>query len=209
MNCCYFDVSPLRDGPLFEKGLRELIWDDRAEKINTLRQDKDKRLCLGAGLLAADMLRQAGAADLRLGVSEQGKPYLKGCPGIHFSISHDGEIAVCAVAEVPVGIDIQQKTHFEPAAARIAFCDAERCYAGSFPDRDAAYTRLWARKESYVKLLGTGFINDPDKYNAVPGGDAEQGVHFSEHRIGEYFISICCAESFTADMREWKFEGKD
>ena len=52
---------------------------------------------------------EEGAAQLErmLTKGENGKPYLHGYPEIHFNISHSGAYAVCALAGIPVGIDIQ------------------------------------------------------------------------------------------------------
>ena len=99
LKCCYYDVSHLEDPQIFAAALHQLSWKGRAEKVNRYRFEKDKRLCLGAGLLAQHMLEQAGVSDPVFSVNEFGKPVLSDRSDIHFNISHDGTLAVCVVCD--------------------------------------------------------------------------------------------------------------
>ena len=45
---------------------------------------------------------------IQFGYNNYQKPYLKDYPDIHFNGSHSGEYLVCALSDVPVGIDIQK-----------------------------------------------------------------------------------------------------
>ena len=101
--CWYCDVRPLSDPELFAAGLSGLPWEERREKVSRFLFEKDRRLCLGAGMLLAHALREAGAADLRLSTMPEGKPVLADRPDIHFNLSHSGTLAVCAVSGLPVG----------------------------------------------------------------------------------------------------------
>ena len=100
--CYYYDVSALSSAERFEQALASLPWEERREKILRYRFEKDRRLSLGAGLLAAYALREAGAEDLALQTGEYGKPELLFYPNIRFNLSHSGTLAVCAVSDRPV-----------------------------------------------------------------------------------------------------------
>lgn len=66
ITCWVCDVRPLSDPALFSQGMSLLPWEERRVQVMRFRFDKDRRLCLGAGLLLAHALRHAGATDLSL-----------------------------------------------------------------------------------------------------------------------------------------------
>jgi 4'-phosphopantetheinyl transferase len=83
--------------------------------------------------------------------------------GLHFSLSHSGGQALLAIASTPVGVDIealpdasmcQQLTALlhprEQASILSAPTEAQR----------TLFTRLWCRKEAYLKGLGVGLEHD-------------------------------------------------
>ncbi|MER7848012.1 4'-phosphopantetheinyl transferase superfamily protein [Kitasatospora sp. NPDC096077] len=75
-------------------------------------------------------------------------------PGLHFNLSHSGELALLAVAPRPVGVDVELvrsgrdvdrlSRRFFPAPER------ELVARGGRP----AFARLWTRKEACVKAVG-------------------------------------------------------
>ncbi|HEX4454970.1 MAG TPA: 4'-phosphopantetheinyl transferase superfamily protein [Kofleriaceae bacterium] len=77
-----------------------------------------------------------------------GKPQLVG-GAIHFNLSHSGELAVVAVSDAPVGIDVeQQRAIADPAAF------ARRFQFDTTDQRELM--RLWCRKEAWLKARGIG-----------------------------------------------------
>ncbi|MEU8774116.1 4'-phosphopantetheinyl transferase superfamily protein [Streptomyces sp. NPDC048606] len=105
-----------------------------------------------------------------------GRPALAGATGPHFSLSHTGGMVLIAVAGRPVGADVEGL----PAPDRVAgvveaLHPAERAAVGAAPPalRPAVFARLWARKEAYLKGLGTGLGRGPDlDYLGDPGPGA-------------------------------------
>lgn len=95
---------------------------------------------------------------LAVSVAEGGKPYLVNEAGIHFSLSHSGGWAVCALSDHPVGVDIERR---EPGRRDIAsrfFHKDEVSYLNSLlpTAREDAFYTLWTMKESFVKATGRG-----------------------------------------------------
>jgi len=92
-----------------------------------------------------------------------GKPYIEG--GVHFNISHSHEYAVCAVADVPVGIDIEL---IRPVSDKLI-----KRFLNDCPPDEAI--REWTHRESFGKLTGEGLNNKSDiphvfrEYNDIPG----------------------------------------
>lgn len=94
-----------------------------------------------------------------LGYNPHGKPYLKKRTDIHFNISHSGEYIVWAVANQPLGIDIERFTTARMQVVQRYFSSDECRKLESTPQgelRDKLFTRLWAAKESYLKFTGKG-----------------------------------------------------
>lgn len=46
--------------------------------------------------------------QIRFGIGSHGKPYVIGYEQVHFNISHSDNICICAVDDMPIGIDIQK-----------------------------------------------------------------------------------------------------
>ncbi len=71
-------------------------------------EDRDQELV--AGGLLVDILAETfpGLADPEIVVDPSGKPSLCDFPGVHFSISHTDGLVMCAVADHPVGCDVER-----------------------------------------------------------------------------------------------------
>jgi len=138
-----------------------LLPQERREKALRHRRIIDQCTSAAAYLLLLYALRETfGLVNPRLALSAQGKPYLPDHPQVHFNISHCPKGCVCAVADEPVGVDIQD---IRPFSWRLA----ERCCAANelealrgAQDPALAFTRMWAMKESFVKMTGEGLRYD-------------------------------------------------
>ena len=107
-----------------------------------------------------------------------GKPFLTGHSGVHFSVSHSAGKAMISIASVPIGIDIE---HID---GRLNFLQIAKCVfsppelealARSKPaERVRAFFSIWTRKEAYLKATGDGFSSRPELISVVsPGGWVE------------------------------------
>ncbi|MBO0769684.1 MAG: 4'-phosphopantetheinyl transferase superfamily protein [Solirubrobacterales bacterium] len=85
-----------------------------------------------------------------------GKPVVE---GLHFNVSHSGELALVAVCEdAPVGVDLEAARTVrrgERIAQRLC-SPRELEYLTAAPDFDSAFLRLWVRKEAVAKADGGG-----------------------------------------------------
>ena len=203
--CWYYEVSQLADPGLFERGMAALAWENRREQVMRFRFEKDRQLHLGAGLLLAFALRRAGASDLTLRVQEYGKPALADRPDIHFNLSHSGSLAVCAVSEYPVGVDVEKLRSADRGVALRCFQPREQAWMERSADKGRAFTRLWTRKESYMKLLGVGLSRPLDSFSVLPGEPVENGAVFFEHDLDGHLICACTFSSAEAVFQEWRF----
>ncbi len=86
--------------------------------------------------------------------NEHGKPFLKNHP-IHFNLSHSHEYAILAIAESPIGVDIEKirdTLDVSKMAGRF-FCENEKNIIGN--DREKFF-EYWVRKEALMKAVGDG-----------------------------------------------------
>ncbi|MFJ3901131.1 4'-phosphopantetheinyl transferase family protein [Streptomyces sp. NPDC090025] len=97
-------------------------------------------------------------------------------PPLHFSLSHTRGRVLIATAPVPVGADVEARP--DPAAVpdlTTVLHPAERAElaAERDPFRQAlAFGRIWARKEAYLKGLGTGLGRAPHLDDVRPSAAA-------------------------------------
>lgn len=143
-----------------------------------------------------------------------GKPYFAGCENASLSISHAGSMVGCALVleedgktASPVGIDVQNVDLDRKRAERIAsryFSDGENLLLAPHAADDEAFchlfTRIWTRKEAYLKYRGVGMseISTADTTNhALPCAfaEAEQTVTvpLANGKTCEelYYITLC------------------
>ena len=203
--CWYFDVRPLSDSSLFSLGMSVLPWEERREQVMRFRFEKDRCLCLGAGLLLAYALRQAGVTDLKLCRLANGKPVLANAPNIHFNLSHSGTIAACAVSDRPVGVDVETLQDADPGVVAMCFQPIEQEWINNANDRRRAFTRLWTRKESYLKLLGTGLTCPSASFCVLPGMDVPDGNCYSEMEEMGHLICVCTQQNNDVAFKQKRF----
>ena len=82
--------------------------------------------------------------------NEYGKPYLKNNE-LYFSLSNSKCCSVCVISDKEIGVDIEHITIKDRVLKRI--CTEEEFKTIHNADD---FTRLWVKKESYVKYLGIG-----------------------------------------------------
>jgi 4'-phosphopantetheinyl transferase len=91
-------------------------------------------------------------------VSASGKPYLADRPDLHVSISHSGDWVACAVAGVPVGVDIERIDRRRATSELIeeVCSDEEQRLIRRLPPtrRESFFTELWTLKEAWLKRHG-------------------------------------------------------
>lgn len=103
-------------------------------------------------------------------IRERGKKPLADREGLHFSVSHSGGVWICAFAEQEVGCDLQERREnpkYKKLAARwFSENEAERTLT------ECDFCDIWARKEAYVKFLGTGIDENFRRFDSFSLRDA-------------------------------------
>ena len=191
--------DPLMDAARFER-LALAIPEARREKLAAFRHEGARCLSLAASLLLVRALSDEGLEAGEIALTEYGKPCLPQLPDFHFSLSHSGNMALCAVSDEEVGCDIELPRGYDPAIARRFFHPAEQEWLFSHPEAEqsGAFFRLWTCKESFVKALGLGLSLGLDSFAVIPGEPVQltQGVdprpwQLRSLRDGECFLALC------------------
>ncbi|MFG2112718.1 4'-phosphopantetheinyl transferase family protein [Streptomyces sp. NPDC048718] len=147
------------------------------ERAAAFRRPVDRHLYTVAHLALRTLLAGllgARPADLVFGRepcpccgAPHGRPVLAtpGPPPLHFSLSHTPGLVLVATAPVPVGADVEHRPAPESVRDLVSVLHPrERAEIEGEPEgepRAAALGRIWARKEAYLKGLGTGLGRDP------------------------------------------------
>jgi 4'-phosphopantetheinyl transferase len=168
---CYA-VDLDRDARVVEELWPLLDARERAQ-ADVRRDDARRRYVVAHGELRRVLAPHAGVAPAAIaytylcgvcGSHEHGRPSLaldavRSAPP-SFSLSHSGDVAVVAVADEPIGADVERvrPRRYLDAVARRVLRDDEFARWAALPetDRVVAFLRVWTAKEAYVKLLGVG-----------------------------------------------------
>ncbi len=90
---------------------------------------------------------------------DRGRPEVAAA-GVDLSVSHSGDLVVAVVgAGLRVGVDVQRvEPRWDVAglSGRVLHERETRLVGGAPDDAAARFAEMWARKEAYVKLTGTG-----------------------------------------------------
>lgn len=119
---------------------------------------------------------------------KRGKPFFPAFPQYCFNLSHSGSLALCALSQRPVGVDIQViRSAWSPRLLERSCSPAERAWLSRRGDRPADFTALWACKESAAKESGYGLPYPPSRLEVpLPEEDAPfrpQSLYTLEGRL--------------------------
>lgn len=126
------------------------------------------------------------------GAGEYGKPYLKSTDEVHFSISHSGNMAMCAVDDQPVGADIEIIRPFQAGLEKRIMSEAENSVFAQDPHKIQLFYKIWTLKESYLKYTGQG-LGALGEITVIP---KVNGIE--SNAIGCRFSLIDCAPGYQA-----------
>jgi 4'-phosphopantetheinyl transferase len=120
------------------------------------------------------------AAGVCFHVDEFGKPELghkDTSSSFRFNLSHSRSIALLAVANGPVGVDVEEVRPIEPEVADAHFSARERSQLSELRGEAwlAGFYRCWTRKEAILKAEGVGLSHALDSFDVslLPDETAE------------------------------------
>lgn len=160
----------------------------RKEKIKKLKQEKDKKLSLGAELLLINVVKTyypKTVLPLEIETNQFGKPMIKGADNLHFNLAHSQDIAVCAISDKPLGVDTE---HISRVSKKIR----DRYFTENEKKLDFGY--IWTRKEAVVKAEGTGITVGLDKFDVSNDTATLNGRTYTlqtfKSEVSDHYISL-------------------
>jgi phosphopantetheinyl transferase len=146
-------------------------------------------------------------SEIKFETDAGGKPLISGNP-FFFNVSHSRNgFAFAVTRDAGVGIDLEEmnrKINFEPIIRRFFGC-REAAYIERKKQLSASrFFLLWTRKESLLKLLGTGLSEDlthievfsrvnfidRNSYSGLEKVHVPDNCYIYSARIGESYISV-------------------
>jgi len=199
------DISKLPD-PKDEPQLLAGLSQDRVRKIQKLEKELTRRQSMGAGLLVNKVLKRYGIKIDAMYLSIHGKPEID---NFYFNLSHSGDLVVCAVADSPVGCDVEQIKVAPERVAEHFFCENEKKYLRQFEGKyyDEAFFRIWTLKESYTKMTGEGMALSRGSYELMLNEQVRvlregkmQNCNFAEYEVEGYWIAVCSEDAEVSEI---------
>lgn len=143
----------------------------RRKKIQSLKKEEDRYRSLVAGFLLKDALKECGVdyENACFKEDEQGKPYMEGEDSIHFNLSHAENYVAVAVADHPIGVDVESISHLgkEPLTmvnrlSKRVLSETEKEVFQKIEEGEKVqeFCRIWTGKEAYTKWNGKGIRMD-------------------------------------------------
>lgn len=178
----------------------------RQEATENIKQNQNHKLSVAAGVLYARAIKNAGISpDTIVLENSHGKPYLRDYPDVHFSLSHSGDYAMCAISDSPIGCDIQKISDTRPQVARRFFTQAEQLYLQGSEDPQVEFTRIWTRKESYVKMKGLGISACPlTSFDVISDSSLPDAI-FYELDLPDHHATVCCTVPGEISWEQYDF----
>ena len=141
----------------FEESL-QLLTPERREYILHFKRPEDQKRSALAWLLLAYGLRKEYGIETVPGFQKaaSGKPFFSGENMPFFNLSHSGNFVGCALHNREIGLDIQKITNPRESLIRKVCTPNELDRLHTSAD----FCRIWAMKESTVKLTGEGITGN-------------------------------------------------
>jgi len=82
---------------------------------------------------------------------------------LHFSLSRSGGMVLIGIASVPIGVDIEMLAQPEivnSVGALLHAAERKEIFLAAPSKRSQVFTRIWTRKEAYLKGIGMGITDD-------------------------------------------------
>jgi 4'-phosphopantetheinyl transferase len=166
-----------------ESGAACLSADERTRSIQFIAPLERRRFILSRVVLRHVLARyhDAAAAQIPLAREPGGRPYVLGADRLFFSLSHSGDVAVIAVADVVVGVDVERMravAHAAEIARRIMHPETVALLQ-SLPQArlESAFLDAWTQREAHVKAVGGGLFRTPDVLPYDPDLPLDATVH--------------------------------
>ncbi|MBP3370583.1 MAG: 4'-phosphopantetheinyl transferase superfamily protein [Clostridia bacterium] len=180
--------------------------EDEKIRLRNIKNHTSLKNSLGSLLCLKKILDHLGfqseSYDLTIARDSNGKPYFLSLP-LHFSISHSQDLAIVALSDQSIGVDIEfidarrdinaiSERFFAPDE-HLAICES-KCPADDF-------FALWTKKEAFAKLSGKGLSSICSK-QSIFGAE----YTFKEYRLISGEDNACLTVCFKSNDLDFKID---
>lgn len=173
----------LDDAARVDERVGSYLSSDEQQRASAFVRPRDRwRFIVRRGLLRALVAGYVGCAPdlLQLRSGLHGKPELawpSGEPPVSFSCSHSHGLALYAITRGRrIGVDVEaiRSLPERDQVAQLCCSSRERAALRALPAElhDAALMNAWTRKEAYLKAIGVGLAQAPDRVEVSLGPGA-------------------------------------
>lgn len=196
---------------------------DEKSRANRFKfADDRRRYVVARGVLRHLLGREMGRSphQITFTYGQYGKPALD---GIHFNLSHSGELALCVLGyQRKVGIDIERLKPIKRLDGMMERClsTAELAQIQSIPvsEQLESFLQRWTCKEAYLKAIGSGLTQSmqtvevqlcPPQLVCVPH-DCPQGWHLDIVSLPESYVgALVTAGQAKTEICHWAHSPAD
>lgn len=187
--CVFDDMEQITEEEI--QHLLPLVSDERREEALRYKYLFGQFACLKSYVMLREMLEERGMAHpFRFERNEHGKPFLADFPEIHFNLSHCKSGIAVAVAEQPIGIDIESYREVSDSLVRYTMNEEEQRIIKESDDPIRIFTEYWTKKEAVFKLRGTGITHD---LHGLLNGDEVVETHVNPEKRYAYSVAFFSA----------------
>lgn len=159
------------------KNTYDILGTQEQKRVDRYKRDDDKKRSLLAHILLKKLMKKEYKSECELMYEENGCPHFIENE-LFVSLSHSSDVAFCAVAENPVGVDVEKIRDISFSLINRVCVDEEKDYvlAGFKHSADEKiisdenvkkrFFEIWTAKEAYFKMKGSG-ITDLKSVNTL------------------------------------------
>ncbi len=201
LKCYIVNSDELNDPVLFNEVIDTISFDRRTKALSYCFE-KDRKLSAVAGLFFRTVEVKY---NVRITIDEDDKPQTNRSD-VNFNVSHSGSMVVCAVSDVPVGIDVEAIGNNLDISKDVMMKEEYEIFM-SMDNREEVFCRMWTIKESYMKALGKGLSIPPNtfdiiKENGLRHDGFPNGLKVRELESPEgYCVSVCSSDVECDEMK--------
>ncbi|PTT39474.1 4-phosphopantetheinyl transferase [Chryseobacterium sp. HMWF028] len=179
----YTFISEEKHESLLDKYLPAFSQEAKQDILRYRRWQDAQLSLLGKVLLQYGLKAYYNISEVEMGTLPNKKPYLKDHQ-LHFNISHSKDLVVCAIAEYPLGIDIEFN---DPKVSYLDFkfqmTDKEFQEIHESEDKINGFFTYWTRKEAVIKAHGAGMMLPLDTFEVIKDKCMIEGERFFTREV--------------------------
>ena len=136
--------------------------EQRKEHVNKFALTRDRV----NGIMVYDLLKRGLAQEKGIIIppvfifGQYGKPFLRDYPEIFFSLSHCSKAVACVIGDKLVGVDIETIKPIDNSIINYTCNEEEKKEIMCSVCPEIEFTKIWTKKESYLKMIGSGINGD-------------------------------------------------